>query len=294
MTSLNNFFKKIYNIFSIVREKIVMGDRAYDWSKVKAGKIFKKNFRHMKNTIERKIDLYKPLNLETTYPEFLEWIQDGEFKVIRQIPAGCKVKTLLDDLVKNFLIERAYYALAERYIRNRLMKKLDISDAHDIRVLEIADFIMKEIEKDGLARLKKFEERAEFRYFLGMVVTRLWYDFLREHYQTKKHLTKFDREFESMFERPMDSPYDLTIKLEDEELKKKAAEILPQILDSLAPAEKMAIKWKYEDDLNISAISRALGKTRYKTEKLIEETEEKIRKKILLRIKDKGGQNDSP
>jgi RNA polymerase sigma factor (sigma-70 family) len=294
MTSLDNFLKKIYNIISIVREKIVMGDRAYGWSKEKAEKIFKKNLRHMKNTIERKIDLYKPLNRETTYPEFLEWIQDGEFKVIREIPAGCKVKTSLDDLVKNFLIERAYYALAERYIQRRLMKKLDISDPNDIRILEVADFIMKEIEKDGLARLKKFEERAEFKYFLGMVVTRLWYDFLREHYQTKKHLTKFDREFESMFERPAGSTYDLAIKLEDEGLKKKAAEILPQILDSLAPAEKMAIKWKYEDDLNISAISRALGKTRYKTEKLIEETEVKIRKKILLRIKYKGGQNDTP
>jgi RNA polymerase sigma factor (sigma-70 family) len=259
--------------------------QTYCWSKEKAEKIFKKNLRHIKNTIERKIDLYKPLEFETTYPEFLEWIQQEEFKVIREIPTGFKVKTFLDDLVKNFLIERAYYALAEKYIRNRMMRKLEVSDPNDIRVLEITDFIMKEIEKDGLARLKKFEERAEFRYFLGMVITNLWYDFLREIYKAKKNLTKFDSEFESLYERPVDSPYDLIIKLQDEELKKEAAGMLPQILENLAPEEKLAIKWKYEDDLNISSISRALGKTRYKTEKLLEETEEKIRRKILLKIK---------
>jgi RNA polymerase sigma factor (sigma-70 family) len=250
-----------------------------------AEKIFKKNLRHMKNTIERKIDLYMPLKVETTYPEFLQWIQDEEFKVFREIPTGFKLKTFLDDLIKNFLIERAYYALAEKYIRNRMMKKLEVSDPNDIRILEITDFIMKEIEKEGLARLKKFEERAEFKYFLGMVVTRLWYDFLREHYKTKKNLTKYENEFDTLFERPVDSPYDLIIKFEDEELIKKAAEILPQILEKLAPEEKMVIKWKYEDNLTISATARALGKTRHKTEKLIEETEAKIRRILLFRIR---------
>jgi RNA polymerase sigma factor (sigma-70 family) len=247
--------------------------------------IFKKNLRHMKNTIERKIDLYKPLKFETTYPEFLEWIQQEEFKVIREILVGFKVKPFINNLIKNFLIERAYYALAEKYIRNRMMRKLEVSDPNDIRILEIADFIMKEIEKDGLARLKKFEERAEFKYFLGMVITNLWYDFLREIYKTKKNLTKFGPEFEGLFDRPVDDPLDQIVKLEHEELKKKAAAILPQILENLALEEKMVIKWKYEDELTISAISRALGKTRFKTEKLIEETEEKIKKKILVRIK---------
>lgn len=204
------------------------------------------------------------------------------------------MKIFLDDLIKNYLIERVYYALSEKYIRNRMMRKLEVSDPNDIRILEIADFIMKEIEKDGLARLKKFEERAEFKYFLGMVVTRLWYDFLREHYKTKKNLTKFDREFESLFDGPVDSTYDLMIKLEDEELKKEAAGILPQILEKLDTEGKLAIKWKYKDDLTISAAARALGKTRYKTEKFMEKTEEKIRREILLRIKNKGGQHETP
>lgn len=271
-----------------------MSEKMLNLNKEQAEKLFKDNLKHIKRTIKTKIAIYEPLEFETTYPEFLKWIQDEEFKVIREIPAGCKVKAFLDDLVKNFLIERAYYALAERYIQRRLMKKLDVSNVNDIRVLEITDFIMKEIEKDGLARLKKFEEKAEFRYFLGIVVTRLWYDFLREHYKTKKNLTRFEYEFDSLFDRPVDSPYDQIIKLENEELKKKAAEILPVILENLSPGEKLVITWKYEDDLTTSATARALGKTRYKTEKLIEATEEKIRRKILLRIKNKGGQNETP
>jgi hypothetical protein len=47
----------------------------------------------------------------------------------------------------------------------------------------------------------------------------------------------------------------------------------------------MVIKWKYEDNLTISATARALGKTRHKTEKLIEETEAKIRRILLFRIR---------
>lgn len=308
MTSLDKILEKRYNIISAARGKRVMTDKAYCWSKEKAEKIFKKNLRHIKNTIKRKIDLYKPLKIETTYPEFLQWIQQEEFKVIREIPTGCKVKIflirkiiagfkvkpLINNLIKNFLIERAYYALAEEHIKQRIMKKFGISDTNDIRTLEIADFVMKALEKDGLANLKKFEERTKFKYFLGTVVTYLLFDFLREHYQTKKNLTKFSPEFEELFDQPVDSPYNLITKLEDEELKKKAAAILPKILEKLVPVEKMVIKWKYEDNLTISATARALGNTRFKTEKLIKETEEKIRMEILLRIKNKGGQNGTP
>ena len=84
-----------------------MSDKAYNRSKEKAEKILKKNLRYIKNTIEGKINLYKPLKVEAAYLEFLGWLQQEEFKVIREIPPGFKLKTFLDDLIKNFLIERA-------------------------------------------------------------------------------------------------------------------------------------------------------------------------------------------
>jgi len=285
-----------------------MSDETYRWSKKKAEKIFKNKRRYIKKTIEKKIPIYEPLDVETTYREFLSWIQDEDFEVIREIPAGCKVKVFfigkilvgfkvnlfLNDLIKNFLIERAYYALEEKYIKRRIMNKLGILDPNDIRVLEIVDFIMKGIEKDGLAGLKKFEERCNFKYFLGMVVTRLMYNCWREQYKTKENLEKFDRDFDALFDRPVDDPYQLMIEWEDEELKKEAAEILPQVLKTLAPEEKLVVKWKYEEDINTSAIARALGRTRHKTEKLIKETGEKIRMEILSRIRNKGGKNGTP
>lgn len=266
-----------------------MSDRA------RAEKIFENKRKYIRRIMEEKIDIYEPLDVEAIYREFLEWVQDKEFKVLREIPADYKVKifligkilpvyrvkAFLSDLIKNFLIERAYYALAERLIQKRIMKRFDISDPNDIRVLEIADFIMKEIEEDNLARLKKFEERSKFKYFMGIVVTHLLFDFLRLHYKTKKNVTTFAPEFEALFERPVDSPYDLLIKLEDEESKKKAAEILPQILENLEPEEKLAIEWKYEEGMSTSAIARAFGTTRYKTEKFIEKLEYEISKKIF-------------
>lgn len=259
----------------------------------RAEKIFKYKRKYIRSIMEEKIDIYEPLDVEAIYREFTEWIQAEEFKVLREIPADYKVfiigkilpvyrvKAFLNDLIKNFLIERAYYALAERLIQKRIMKRFDISDPNDIRVLEIADFIMKEIEEDNLARLKKFEERSKFKYFMGIVVTRLLFDFLRLHYKTKKNVTTFAPEFEALFERPVDSPYDLLIKLEDEEAKKKAAEILPQILENLGPEEKLAIQWKYEEGMSTSATARAFGTSRYKTEKFIEKLEYEIAKKIL-------------
>ncbi|NIM15811.1 MAG: hypothetical protein GTO45_27790 [Candidatus Aminicenantes bacterium] len=263
--------------------------------KARAEKIFKNKHKYIRRIMEEKIDIYEPLDVEAIYREFLEWIQDEEFKVIRKIPENYKVKVFLigkilpvysvkaflNDLIKNFLIERTYYALAERLIQKRIMKRFDISNPNDIRVLEIADFIMKEMEEDNLARLKKFEERSKFKYFMGIVVTHLLFDFLRLHYKTKKNVTTFAPEFEALFERPVDSPYDLLIKLEDEESKKKAAEMLPQILENLGPEEKLAIQWKYEEGMSTSAIARAFGTTRYKTEKFIEKLEYEISKKIL-------------
>ncbi len=261
--------------------------------KARAKKIFKNKRKHIRSIMEEKIDIYEPLDVEAIYREFMEWLQDEEFKVIREIPADYKVfiigkilpvykvKAFLNDLIKNFLIERAYYSLAERLIPKRIMKRFDISDPNDIRVLEITDFIMKELEADNLARLKKFEERSKFKYFMGIVVTHLLFDFLRLHYKTKKNVTTFAPEFEALFERPVDGPYDLLIKLEDEEAKKKAAEILPQILENLGPREKLAVQWKYKDGMSTSATARAFGTSRYKTEKFIETLEYEIAKKIL-------------
>jgi RNA polymerase sigma factor (sigma-70 family) len=264
-----------------------MSDRA------RAEKIFKNKRNYIRSIMEEKIDIYEPLDVEAIYREFREWVQDEEFKVIREIPADYKVfiigkilpvykvKAFLNDLIKNFLIERAYYVLAERLIRKRIMKRFDISDPNDIRVLEIADFIMKELEADNLSRLKKFAERSKFKYFMGIVVTHLLFDFLRVHYKTKKNVTTFAPEFDALFERPVDGPYDLLIKFEDEGAKKKAAEILPQILENLGPEEKLAIQWKYKEGMSTSATARALGISRYKTEKFIENLEYEISKKIV-------------
>jgi RNA polymerase sigma factor (sigma-70 family) len=273
-------------------------DSAHRVSREQAEKIFNKHALFIKKTIEKKIAFYDSLDFEEVSKGFFEWIQGENFKTFREMPPKCKVKVYLNDLIKNFLIKCAYYTLADKYIQRRIMKKLVIFDPDDIRVLEIGDFIRNELEKDGLSSLKAFDERSKFKYFLGMVVTRLLYDFWRHHYATKKHVTRFGPEFDALFERPTDDPLDQILKSEDEEVKRQAAEVLPSILESLGPKEKLSIKWKYEDGMTISALARAFGHTRYKTEKFVEELEQKIAKEIFKNIvnkkSNKGEKNDPP
>lgn len=258
------------------------------FSKDKAGKIFVKYANWISKLIKKKIAIYDPLEFKTAYENFMKRLQDEDFKVLREMPENSKIKTYLSDLIKNFLIEKAYYVLEERYIKQRVMKKIGGSEPDEIRVLDVVDFIMRKLEKDEMSGLKKFKELCKFKYFLGAVVTRLWFDYLRQQYKIKENVEKYSFEFEKMFDSILEDPHKWFAELEYEKAKKITMEIIPKILDSLEPEEKQSIKWKYENDLTISAISRSLGYTRYKTEKFLAKLEKKIAKKIFDYLDSKG------
>jgi RNA polymerase sigma factor (sigma-70 family) len=258
------------------------------FSKDQAERIFNKYANWISKTIKKKIAIYDPLEFEKTHEDFIKCLQDEDFKVLREMPKNYKTKVYLDVQIKSFLIQNTYYALEERYIKQRIMNKIGSSEPDEIRILEAVDFIMAELEKDDMSGLKKFKELCKFKYFLGTVVTRRWFDYLRRHYKIKKNVEKFSTDFENMFDAILEDPQKRLIKLEYEKAKKIAAEILPEIMDALEPGEKQAIKWKYEDGLNVSGISRGLGYTRYKTEKFIAKLEKNIAKKILDHLDSKG------
>ncbi|NIM10424.1 MAG: sigma-70 family RNA polymerase sigma factor [Candidatus Aminicenantes bacterium] len=262
-----------------------MSDKAFVLSKEQAEKIFKDKQTYIKRSIRKKIAIYEPLEFKTAYQGFTKWVQNEEFNVFRNMPENCTVDVFLDELIKNFLIENAYYALSERYIQRRMMNKLGILDSNDIRLLEIVDFIIEGIERNELGRLKMFEERAKFKTFLSTVISSLLMDFWRKKYQKEKHVTKYEPEFEELFYEPQKDPLETLIHMESEETKDKAAEFLPRILDKLDAEEKLAIKMKYEKGMKISAIAKTLDRTRFKTEKFVKQIEMSISKEILSEIK---------
>lgn len=258
-----------------------------------AGKIFAQYMGYFKKSIKKKIGLYDPLDFKSTFRKFIQRLQDEEFKVIREIPANCETELFLDDLLKNFLIENAYYALAEKYIQRIIMNNLGASDPNDIRILETGDIIREKLEKEGLKKLKSFQEKAKFKTFLVTAVTRLLIDSWRQRGRIEENVTKYGPEFDALFDPPVDDPLKKLIKSEDEDFKNNAAAFLPQILEQLDYKEKLAIKLKYEKDMKLSVIARTLGCTRFKAGLLIKQIEWKISRDIAAELK-KGGHYETP
>ncbi len=258
-----------------------------------AEEIFNRSLDYIKTSIKRKIAIYDPLDFNPTVKGFLRWLQDDDYKKIREIPGDCPIENYFDNLIKIFLIENAYFALEKKYILYRFMKQLNISNPNDIQLLEIAEFITGEIEKDELKRLKKFEEKCKFKTFLSTAVTRLLIDYWRKKGTIRENVTTYEPEFHRLFDEPQKDPYETLIHQDHEEMKKKAAEFLPHILDKLNSKEKLAIKLKYEKNMKLSAIARTFGVTRFKTGQLIIEIEKKISMGILPGLK-KGGYHETP
>lgn len=260
-----------------------------------AGDIFKRYRDFIEMSIKKKIALYEPLEFKTTYQKFLLRLQEEGFEVTGEIPTNGngKMEAVLEGLIKDFLIENAYYALSEKYIQRIIMNKLFTSDANDIRVLELGDSIREKLERDGLKKLKCFQEKAKFKTFLVTAVTRLLIDSWRQKGRIEEQVTKYRPEFVALFDTPVDDPLKKLIKSEDEDSRNKAAEFLPQALDKLDNNERLAIKLKYEKDMKLSAISRTLGCTRFKAGILIKQIEWRISREIAAKLK-QGGRHGTP
>lgn len=257
--------------------------------------ICKGDMKRIKKTLKRKIAVYKPLGFEATFNGFLRRLGAQDLNALREMPPeGERREAYLDGLIKDFLIENAYYALEEKYIRRRLMNRLGISDPTDVRFLEMVDFIVEGIERGGLKRLKTFQERCQFKTYLCTVISSLLNDYWREKYKIEKKVTRYEQDFEEMFNLPVDDTAAVLIYLEDEKLKRNAAASLPQVLDKLDFRERLVIKLKYQKNMKTSEIAGTLDLSRYKAEQLIQEAEMRIKKEILSQLKNRGGRHGTP
>lgn len=258
--------------------------------------ICKGDMKHVKRTIKGKIAIYKPLGFEVAFNGFLNTLGAEEFKTLREMPREVDRKAYLDSLIKDFLIERAYYTFAEEYLQRQVMKNSRFvnSSGVDIGVLDVVDYIRETLEKDRLKKLKKFRGESGFKTFFHTLVSRLIIDYWRRHRTVEGHLSKYKLDFKEMFDRPEDDTAAVLIHLEDEKLKRKAAAFLPQVLDKLDFKERLVIKLKYQKSMNISEIARTLKHNRYKTEQLIRKAEIRIKEELLSKLRNKGGRHGTP
>ena len=246
--------------------------------------ILKHRIKYIKEVLKEKIATYEPLDFMTTYKEFIKSVQDGDLKAVKEIPVNCKAQWCLNFLIKNILITKAYYAFGEKYIRQRLMIRLGISNPNDIRLLETVDYILERLERNRLEKLKKFKEKCKFKTFLSLVAVSLLMDFWRKKYREEKSAAKYEADFEALFSPPAADPLEVLIDTENEERKKQSAQMLPQILQRLNPEEKLVYQLKYERDIKkTSEIARTLGRTPYKTKQFIKQLERKIKEEIFAK-----------
>lgn len=260
----------------------------------RAAEILKSRLRHIKKTIKMKIAIYEPLEFSQTYTGFLSWVQADDSRIIRDMPIDVDAESYFDGIIKNYLIENAYYALEERYIRRRVMMKMGISDPNNIRVMEMVDFIIERIERDKFKKLKQFQEKSKFKTYLTIVVTRLWADYWRDEGKKGDNITKFPNEFDTLFDAVTGEPHETLVKSHVNNRERIASKLLPQVLSRLSDEEKLVIKLKYKLGTKISGIARTIGKTRYKTEMFIREIEDNISKQILVELRKTGGNHGAP
>lgn len=287
---MEKHFQKVYNGNYWIRKG------AEDTVASVTDKAVKRRLKFIKKTIKIRIAKYDPLDYRTAYRRILEKLQPNDFVTLREIPSDVQPEPYLDELVKNHLIETAYYELEERYIRHRLMAKLGLSEVNDIRLMEIVDFITAEIERDNFKRLKYYKEEAKFKTFFSTVVSSLLMDFWRNKYRDANHATKYESDFEDYVNPPIANPLERLLDIENQELMQTAKEILPKVLAGLDQQERLVIKLKYNKGMNTSAIARSIGFTRYKTEQLIRKTEYKLSAEIHsnLGLNKRGGQDGTP
>jgi len=250
-----------------------------------AGHILKQYQDYIKNNIKNRIATYDPLDLNTTYKDFIIRLHEDDFKIIAEVPDDWDMEVFFDRLIKDFMIESAYFVLEKKYILYRFMKELKFSNPNDLKLIEIVDYVNREIEKDGFSKLKKFKEECKFKTFLGIVVTTQLNNFWRDRYRTEKNIDKYKPELLEMFDGSEQSVLENLVEEDQENIKQMAEEFLPSILENLEDYEKLAIRMKYKEDMNVTLIAKTLRNSRYKTAQFIKNIEHKIKIEIFSKIK---------
>jgi RNA polymerase sigma factor (sigma-70 family) len=233
----------------------------------------------LEKEIKKKIALYKPLDFKTAGSGFRAWLEADEYEKVREIPPDRPIETFLDELRRDYLVERAYLALQETI--DRLVKfKLNHAAENDMTFLEMSDFIKERLEEDSIKKLKQFSEKSSFKTFLYTTVGRLVIDYWRCRARSRQNVAKYGNDIEAMFNGVQESPVESLIDREEEKTKIHILGLLPQVIAKLDVKEKLAVKMRYEQDANPGEIARTLGCSRYKAERLIKATENKIKKII--------------
>lgn len=247
-----------------------MSDETFCLSKEQAGKIFQNHLKQIKRTIKKRIAIYEPLEFKTAYHGFIKWIQDEEYKVIREIPAGCPLESYLDDWTREYLIEKTYFhfLFEEEDLLPRFV--MDISKKNEIPLTlspEISTFVREKLEdKNKLETIKRsFKEESKLKTYFYTMTRNAVIDYERKYNVNVELKDSIDMD---KIKSSTPTPH---LKLEEKEIKER--------VEKLEHQEKIAFKmYYYENITNFSLIARTLKTTRHKAKKILENAVDKVLK----------------
>jgi RNA polymerase sigma factor (sigma-70 family) len=247
-----------------------VSDETFCLSKEQAGKIFQNHLKQIKRTIKKRIAIYEPLEFKTAYHGFIKWIQDEEYKVIREIPAGCPPESYLDDWTREYLIEKTYFhfLFEEEDLIDRFV--MDISKKNGIPLTlnrEISFFVREKLEdKNKLETIKRsFKGESKLKTYFYTMTRNAVMDYERKYYVKVESQDSFNMD---KFKSAAPSTH---IKVEEKEIKER--------VEKLGYAEKVAFKmYYYENITNFNVIARTLKTTRHKAKKILENAVDKVLK----------------
>ncbi len=247
-----------------------MNEKTYHISKEQAGKIFENHLKQIKKTIKKKIAIYEPLEFKTAYHGFIEWIQDEEYKVIREIPADCPLESYLDDRIREFLIEKTYFhfLFEEEDLIARFV--MDISKKNAIPLTlnpEITIFVREKLEdKNKLETIKRtFQEGSKLKTYFYTMTRNAVMDYER------KYNVKVTCQDSVEMDKIKSSAVPPHVKIEEKEIKER--------VERLDHQEKIAFKMYYYENLtNFNLIARTLKTTRHQAKKILENAVDKVLK----------------
>jgi len=246
-------------------------------SKEHAGELLDGNLKFIRETIKNRSLIY-PVNPKEAFKKIVEVLRDNDYKIIRDIRRKGVFELCLNCLMKNVLIERAYFVLErEDFIQKTVIKLSKAYEISQSQRVEITIFVKERLESEEFKRIKKFEEESKFTTFLFTVVRRLMLDFLRKYNKMRDSLTIYPRDIIDKLHESKNDPQEVNILLEEEAMIEKIAKLVTGKAEALDYNERVAFKMYYmEGNMNYNAIGRTLGTSRYKAKQVTQKARDKI------------------
>lgn len=164
------------------------------------------------------------------------------------------------------------------------------AEKFDLDYDNVLNFVLDKLSANSYKKITAFKGKSSFKTFITTVVARVIYTYGRRIGDREKKVEELS------FDVPApnaQNPLEFLVEIEEARHKEKALKYLPGILKSLTKQEQRIIRMKHEWELKISTVSKTLGVSRYRVERILEGAEFKIKQQLDYCLAKDGGEDNA-